>query len=190
MSSFVSNKKKSFILLSVFVLIMFIALFIYTPEEIINSIGIKNSYLLIGVIAFIGSYSPVGSIFLIFTLTSMVISGLNPFYLWIISSVNLAIGDTIFFQFGSKGRDLIKGRVDKKINNISQHFKEKKWLRKLTPFFSYLYIGLTPLPNDILLFFLASIKYPTKSTIILILLGDLTFKGVIIIAAFFGFNLI
>ena len=171
-------------------LVIFVALFMYSPEEIISIIGIKNSYLLIAVIAFLGSYSPAGSILLIVTLTSMVIAGVNPLYLWIISSVNLATGDSIFFQFGSSGRDLVTGKVDKKINSIGRHFKEKKWLKKLTPLFSFIYIGVSPLPNDILLFFLAAIKYPKKLTILLIILGDFTFIGLIILAAVFGIDLI
>lgn len=57
-------------------------------------------------------------------------------------------------------------------------------------FCTYVYMGFTPLPNDLLLLFLAAIEYPAKKMGGIIVLGDITFalmittlaaKGVMIV---------
>jgi len=79
------------------------------------------------------------------------------------------------FYAGSKGRELVKGKWDKKINKITNLIEKKKWFKWLLPFIAYFYIGFLPLPNDILILTLAALKYPPKKMNIIIILGDITF---------------
>ena len=170
------NKKIiGFSVLVIFLISLITLLFFISPEEIVNKLGVRNAYLLTFFVSFFGGFSSGGSITFITLLITFVLGGMNPIYLGLVAGTSLAIGDMIMFFAGSKGRELIKGKWDKKINKVAKVFEKRKWLKKLTPIFAYLYIGFTPLPNDILLLFLAALKYPAKKMNAIIILGDLTF---------------
>jgi len=170
------NKKIiGFSVLVIFLISLITLLFFISPEEIVNKLGVRNAYLLTFFVSFFGGFSSGGSITFITLLITFVLGGMNPIYLGLVAGTSLAIGDMIMFFAGSKGRELIKGKWDKKINKVAKVFEKRKWLKKLTPIIAYLYIGFTPLPNDILLLFLAAIKYPAKKMNAIIILGDLTF---------------
>jgi len=170
------NKKIiGFSVLVIFLISLITLLFFISPEEIVNKLGVRNAYLLTFFVSFFGGFSSGGSITFITLLITFVLGGMNPIYLGLVAGTSLAIGDMIMFFAGSKGRELIKGKWDKKINKVAKVFEKRKWLKKLTPIIAYLYIGFTPLPNDILLLFLAALKYPAKKMNAIIILGDLTF---------------
>jgi len=112
-----------------------------------------------------------------------VAGGINPIYLGLVSGISLAIGDMIMFYAGSKGRELIRGKWDKKIDKVANIFKKRKWLERMIPVIAYFYIGFAPLPNDVLILFLATIKYSAKKMNTVIILGDITFALMVTILA-------
>ena len=170
------NKKLiGFAALAAFIISLISLLFFVSPTELVDKLGVRNAYVLAFLVSLFGGFSAGGSISFITLLITLVSGGMNPVTLGIISGLSLAIGDVIMFYAGSKGRELIKGKWDERIDKISNFVKERKWLEKLVPFISYLYIGFAPLPNDILLLFLAGIEFPPKKMGLIILLGDITF---------------
>ncbi len=178
----INKKSKKIIIFSLLVILiisLMILVRIISPEEIVDRIGVRNGYILAFVVSFFGGFSAAGSISFITLLITLVAGGINPFYLALVSGISLAIGDMIMFYLGSKGRELIRGRLDKKIDSLANIFKQKKTLQKLIPILTYLYIGFAPLPNDLLILFLAAIEYPMKKMNIIIIMGDLTFALVV-----------
>jgi hypothetical protein len=93
------------------------------------------------------------------------------------------------FYIGSQGRQLVEGDWDKKIAKIAKIFEKRAWLKKLTPLIAYLYMGFLPLPNDILILFLAAIKYPPRKMNCIIIAGDITFALMITLLAAKGITL-
>ncbi len=176
------NKKLiSFLALVIFLVFLIILLYFINPEEIVNKIGVRNGYILAFVVSFFGGFSAGGSISFISLLITFVAGGMNPVYLGLVAGTSLAIGDMIIFYAGSKGRELVRGKWDKKIDKVANVFKKRKWLKKIIPIIAYVYIGFIPLPNDILILFLAAIKYPVKKMNGIIILGDITFALIITI---------
>jgi hypothetical protein len=170
-----SKKLISFLILVIFIFCLITLLHYINPEEIVNKIGVQNGYILAFVVSFFGGFSAGGSVSFISLLIILVSGGMHPVYLGLVSGLSLALGDMIMFYAGSKGRELIKGMWDQKIDRIAIFVRKRKWLEKLIPFISYVYIGFTPLPNDILILFLAAIEYPYKKMSVVIVLGDITF---------------
>ena len=164
-----------FLLLALFIISLITLLFFVSPEEIVRKIGVQNVYILVFIVSLFGGFSAGGSISFISLLITLAIGGVDPIYLGLVAGTSLAIGDMIMFYVGSKGRELIKGAWDEKINKVALVFKKRKWLEKMTPFLAYFYIGFAPLPNDVLILFLAAIEYPAKKMNWIIILGDLTF---------------
>ncbi len=176
------NKKLiSFLALVIFLVFLIILLYFINPEEIVNKIGVRNGYILAFVVSFFGGFSAGGSVSFISLLITFVAGGMNPVYLGLVAGTSLAIGDMIIFYAGSKGRELVRGKWDKKIDKVANVFKKRKWLKKIIPIIAYVYIGFIPLPNDILILFLAAIKYPVKKMNGIIILGDITFALIITI---------
>jgi len=178
-----------FLLLAIFLIALITLLFFLSPEEIVNKLGVGNAYLLLFIVSFFGGLPSGGLLSFVGLLITLVIGGLNPIYLGLVSGTSLAIGDILVFYLGSKGRELVKDKWDKRINKIANVFKKRKWLQKMIPFFAYLYISFMPLPNDFLLLFLAAIEYPAKKINAVIILGDLTFALMIAILASKGIML-
>ena len=130
-------------------------------------------------VSLFGGFSAGGSLTFISLLITLVTGGMNPIYLGLVAGTALAIGDMFMFYAGSKGRELVTGKWDNKINKVAKAFKKRKWLEKMTPFIAYVYISFFPLPNDVLILFLAAIKYPRKKMNGIIILGDMTFALIV-----------
>lgn len=178
------NKKLiSFLLLAIFIVSLVLLLFFISPEEIVSKIGVKNVYLLAFIVSFFGGFSAGGSVSFISLLVVLVVGGANPIYLALVSGSSLTIGDIIMFYTGSKGRELVSTKWDKKIKKLSNKLESNTWLKRLTPLLAYAYMGFAPLPNDVLILFLAAIKYSRKKMISIIILGDLTFALVLTLLA-------
>jgi len=176
------NKKFiSFSILIVFLISLIALLYFISPEEIVNKIGVRNGYVLAFIVSLFGGFSAGGSISFISLLIVLVAGGINPVYLGLVAGISLAMGDMIMFYAGSKGRELVRGKWDRRIDKAASVFKKRKWLEKTIPVVAYLYIGFAPLPNDILILFLAAIKYPAKKMNGIIILGDITFALIITI---------
>jgi len=176
------NKKLvGFLVLVIFLISLIILLYFVSPEEIVDKIGVRNGYIVAFVVSFFGGFSAGGSISFIGLLIILVTGGMNPIYLGLVSGISLAIGDMIMFYAGSKGRELIRGKWDRKIDKVANVFKKRKWLEKTIPVIAYLYMGFVPLPNDVLILFLAAIEYPVKRMNGIIVLGDITFALMITI---------
>ena len=185
------NKKKIFVflVLAIFLISLIVLTYFVSPTEIVEKIGVRNGYIIAFLVSLFGGFSSGGSITFIGVLITLVAGGMNPLYLGLISGVSLAIGDTIMFYTGSKGRELIKGKWDKKIDKVANIFEKNKKLKKMIPLFAYLYISFIPLPNDVLILFLAAIEYPLKKMSGIIILGDITFALMITFVASNFFNL-
>ncbi len=178
------NKKNTsrvleFILLIAFLVLVFVLVSLVGPAQIVDIIGIHNSYILAFFVSFFGGFSAGGSATFIGLLITLVAGGVDPIILGIVAGVSLAIGDMIMFYIGTKGRELVTGEWDKKINGFAKFFKSKEWLGKATPVIAFIYIGILPLPNDIMILFLAAIKYPIVKMNKIIILADLTFALII-----------
>ncbi len=170
-----------FLILVLFLALLITLLYTLGPQGIVEKIGVRNSYMVAFFVSFFGGFSAGGSISFIATLITLSIGGLNPIVLGLIAGVGLAIGDGIMFYIGFRGRRLIKGRWEKKLERFS-HMIQKK-AGKAIPFITYFYMGFTPFPNDILILGLAAIEYEPKKLYIPLILGDITFALLISIFA-------
>ncbi len=180
-----TKKQKRIITFSI--LVVFLAslsvLFLFvTPEEVVEKVGVHNGYILMFAVAFFGGFSVIGSTSFVSLLITLVLGGMNPIYLGLISGISLSLGDMLMFYLACKGRELIKGKWRERIRKITKLFQEKIWLEKIIPVVAFIYFGFIPLPNDIVIVSLAMIKYPRKRTKIIILLGDITFAMLIVLS--------
>jgi len=191
-ASVIKQHRLKIFFLSLFVIFAagLVILFIFiSPEQMVRAIGVHNGYVLAFFVSLFGGFSAGGSITFITLLIALVAGGLDPILLGIISGTALAIGDMVMFYAGTQGRTLITGKWDKKINAFARRFKRGKVMDMLVAFVAYLYMGFAPLPNDVLLLFLAGIEYPPRRMKVIIILGDFTFAFMVTLLAAQGATL-
>ena len=165
----------TFLILVTFLVALSVLFIFVTPEEIVSRVGVRNGYILAFLVAFFGGFSAIGSISFISLLITLVLGGMNPIYLGLLSGISLSLGDMLMFFIACKGRELIKGKWKRRINKIAKMFEEKIWLEKIIPIIAFIYIGLTPLPSDVMIASLAMIEYPKNRMRLIIILADVTF---------------
>lgn len=172
-----------FVGLAVFVIGLAVLLIVWSPEEIVSGLGVSNGYVLTFFVSLLGGFSAGGSVTFISLLGTLVAGGLDPVRLGLIAGVSLAIGDMVMFLLGSKARDLVQGTWDRRLERLTQTVQRHRASRWLVGPLAYVYMGFLPLPNDVLLLFLASIEYPRKRMGLVIVLGDITFAFMVTFVA-------
>ncbi len=178
----------AFTLMALVVLTLFVVSTYYNPDEIIESIGKRNGYIIAFVIAFFAGFSAFTAVSFYSLLIASIAAGLNPVLLALVTGTSLSLGDMFLFHFGHRGRALIRGKLDRRINQLANYFRKHNLERRI-PLISYVYISFIPLPNDWLLLFLASIKYPQTRFNLVIVLGDLTHVSILVFLASKGIML-
>ncbi len=158
-------------------------LWFYRPEKIIEEIGVTNGYILTFILAFLGGFATITAASAYPAVVTLAIGGLNPLMLGIIAAVGITIADMIFYYFGQKGRDLADEhpKFDKITKSMLKWVhKQPKWI---IPFFIWVYVGLTPFPNNALTFSGGIIEYKFRKVLIPDFLGNLT---LMLILAYIG----
>ncbi|HUT21828.1 MAG TPA: VTT domain-containing protein [Candidatus Bipolaricaulota bacterium] len=164
------------------------SVFIYfvDPVKIIDLIGVQNSYIFGFLISVFGGLTTFTATSFIATLVTLALGGVNPWLLGLFAGLGLAISDSVFYYFGKKGSEVISKKTEKRLSKFFAWLKKQpEWLIQILVF---LYIGFTPLPNDIVTISLSFSRFPYKKFIIPVFFGDLTFATLVSVAASFGYH--
>ena len=172
-----TRKHATFALLLVFFVAWGYLLSIYEPEEIVHFLGITNVYFAVFLASTIGGVSTVFAGSFYATIITFTRGGLDPFVLGLFAGIGATIGDSIFFYFGHKGRDVLSGRWRKKAMMFSA------WLHRqngaVVGIVIFLYAGFTPFPKDLLVAALAIGDYRYRKMIPPLLLGNICLVSLI-----------
>ena len=146
---------------------------IYSPNELVETIGVTNGYIILFLIAALGGVSSFTISSLYATIVTLTLGGLNPFLIGILGGIGITIGDSLFYYLGYRGRKIVSPRLNHYLENIST------WLHDHSPirvqFFIYLWAGFSPFPNDIMTISLGLNHYNYKKVLPPLVLGNITF---------------
>lgn len=168
------NKKRiTLILLTIFFISWILLLIFVGPKEIVDFLGVENSYTILFLIAAIGGLSTFTGGVYYTSLITFAAADLNPYVLSLVGGIGLTISDGIFYYFGKMGREILPENIKKNTDKLYTWLKSKpEWT--LLPIFVYTYTGFTPFPSDILLISLALVKYRFQKIIVPLFLGNMT----------------
>lgn len=179
---------KGLFLIFSFFLFLFILFFFINPREIVDILGVQNSYLVLFCIALLGGVSSLTSSSYYAAIVTFTISGLNPFIMAFIAGIGLTLGDLFFYLLGSWGRNNISGYARRLAEKYSSWLlKKPKWVVQTI---IYIYTGFSPLPVDILMVILSFARFPYKSFIFPLFFGNITLVLVIAFGVLWGVRLI
>lgn len=184
--SCISMKKRYFAIFSILALIIgwSILLAQYSPQAIIEWLGVSNAYLVAFLVATFGGVSTITATSYYATVATLAAGGINPFLLAIIAGIGITIGDGIFYYLGTRGYEVLSGKP--------KHWAQKAhaWIDNrpdwALPVLVYAYTGLTPLPNDVFMIALGLSRFKFNRILLALILGNITLTFIVALAGAYG----
>ena len=141
-------------------------------ERIVSFIGVENSYIIIFLIAAIGGLSSISGVAFFSLITTFAAGGSNPLLLGLVGGAGLFISDSIFYLLARYGRESIPPKWDRFLDSVER--RVRRYPRWLVLVLSYLYLGFSPFPNDVLAVALVIGGYRYRAVAPIFLAGSLT----------------
>ena len=173
-------------LLILFIVAWSVFLIYNPPEEIVESLGLNNTYLAVFLLAAIGGVSAFTSTSFYTALVTISLGGVNTIYLALFASVGLTMGDIVFYTVGKKGKNCVAPRYGKYIDKLLQMVEKVSDRTIVILIFFY---SLTPLPSDILAIVLAILGFPLKKMVPPLLVGNFVLTLMLAELAIYGYQL-
>lgn len=175
---------RGIIITGLFLVFLFIFFLFVDPTELINFLGVRNSYLVLFFVALVGGTSSFTSSSYYAAIVAFTLSGLHPGLVALIAGTGLFVGDSIFYRIGVWGRDHISGKALRFVEKLSRYVEKKpRWFIQLI---IYIYTGFSPFPGDILMISLSFSHFSYKHFIIPGWFGNITLAGIISLAVTLG----
>lgn len=173
-----------FLSLALFLVAWTTLLFFISPEELVANIGVTNVYLVIFLLAVFGGMSSFTGPSFFVAVGTAALGGADPLILALTGGVGLLISDTVFYYAALRGRRVLERYwqewVDWAVGIVGS-------LPRFAVFGgTYAYMGLSPLPNDVLMVVLALSKYPFWQLAPCMVAGNITLICVVSYAAIGG----
>lgn len=187
---FLFMRRNHWILIGVvfFIALWSAALAFIGPQSIVEWIGRDHGYAVAFVIAALGGVSTFTASSFYLTIVTFASGGLKPWLLALVAGTGITIGDSLFFYLGTRGREVLEGRMRRFAEELSEWLKKRPaWVM---PLIIFAYTGLTPLPNDILTVGLGLSGYPYKKAILPLWLGNITLTFLLALLAAQGYEVV
>ena len=160
-------------------------LYFVEPATIVAKLGVYNSALVIFLISVTGGMSMFTTSSLYLAIITFAVGGVPPVLLCVVAGVGTAIGDSIFYYLGYRGRLAISDTGEGKWQERIIRFE--KWLSRRPDYIVmgaiFLYGSFPFFPNDILAVSLGLARYNYAKFVIPLLLGNTALLSLI---AFLG----
>jgi len=145
------KKKRNYTIF--FILLFFIAgwstlLYIFSPQQLVQMIGVHNGYILSFLFGVFGELATFTALSYYPAIITLAAGGLNPFLLGLIAGIGMTIGNSAYFLFGMEGRNVLTMKLEKKSEKVLAWIERRPPI--LVQLLILLYVGFTPFPNNLL----------------------------------------
>jgi len=183
------NKKKgAFIGLMVLLFILWsFIIFSFSPQKIVDFIGIHNSYLIVAILGFLGGTSILFPFPYYLFVVTFAVGGSNPILLGICTGLGVIIGESTSYFVGYQGRIILSENYQKKFNKLCKNCNKTKNTIILS-IALFLYGAFVPLPNDIFILPLGAARYNYWKLIIPLGLGNIVFNILLAFGGIYGWS--
>jgi hypothetical protein len=167
-----TKKYGIFALLILFLIAWMVLLAFIEPEEIVGRIGVENTYIIVFLAAVFGGLSTLTGTSFFLLIATFADGGSNPLLLGLSGGAGIFISDSLFFLIARHGAEILRTKA--------KRFSETlvRFMRRAPPWGVYggvyVYLGFTPLPNDLLMIALALFGMSYRKLIPVLLAGSIT----------------
>ena len=170
--------KKQFAAFSFFLLFVAawgLLVYQFPPQGIVETLGIRNGYLVAFIAGFLGGISTFTSIPYTIVVVTLGVGGLHPVWLGVLAALGLFFGDSTSYVLGYYGHHVVP-------NGLQGRFlRLRVWLlaRKragVVPIFIFLYGAFFPFSNDLVVISLGLVRYPFWRVMIPLGIGSIIYN--------------
>ena len=182
------SEKLLFQYASVVGLLLFLAagsvfLFLLSPAELIDVLGVENAYGLLFTAAFVSGLGVLGGAPYYLILIALALNGLHPWFLGLSAAAGVVLGDSVSYFFGYGVRALVSPRLEKIIVKISSFALTHP---RLLPVLIFVYGALMPFSNDFLSAAMGLARYPFWKYMIPFGLGNIVYNTWLVFLIVYG----
>lgn len=183
-----SFRRILFVLLLVFMLGVLLMFVFADPQEIILSLGVRNSLVVAFFVSFVGAFTSLTYFSVYPVIIALVAGQMHPLLVGAVAGMGMAAGDLLFFVLGYSARDLTSKRGKTILNAILDRIQRLRTI--LAHGLIFFYVAFTPFPNNLLSGSLAFVGYPFRKMVVPLIMGDLAFCLLFSWLSFRGVSLI
>ncbi len=173
------KKKTIFLVCGVLALIVWsIVLHHIDVNHLVQSIGVTNVYMILFFIALTSgtSFLTSAAFYTVF-LSYVSATDLHPLLIAVCGGVGMSIGDSLYFLFARKAGEILHENESVLYRRVHRFFTRlPQWGVYL---FLYLYVSFSPLPNDVLMIALGTMRYRFRYSLFFLLCGNITFLALV-----------
>lgn len=151
---------------------LLVVLFRYDIRELVNMLGIRNSYLIAFLLSIVGAYTNMTKITTYPLVVALALGHSQPLLVGFFAGLGLAVGDVLFYYMGFTAREMAGGKTRERLEKVLARLKRQSMI--VVQGFIYVYVAFSPFPNNLLTGALAFTGYPFVRVMIPLVLGDLT----------------
>ena len=146
-----------------------IALASFPADDLIDSVGASNAYVLMFALGMIGGFTTFTGIPYHLVLMSLAAGGLNPVALGVSTAMGVMLGDSTMYLIGSRVKASLPPRVEATVQHLSQRMARHP---KLVAPALITYGAVSPFSNDFVVASLSMIGYSYWRTILPLAMGN------------------
>lgn len=175
-----------FFALLLFVVGWSVLLLLVSPRELVDAIGVTNTYIVVFLLALLGGMSSVTGVSFYAATATLAVGGANPWLLGLVGGTGIFLSDSIFYYLARRG-----------VRVVSERWQERvQWVRGKIDTLprwailggTYLYTGFSPLPTDVLMVALAISRYRFIQIAPFVAAGGITFVTLVSLLAQVGIS--
>lgn len=178
MTSRYKKQLTAFVFFLLFLIAWTVLVYQFSPNEIVENLGIGNGYLVAFIAAFLAGISTFTSAPYALLVVTLGAGGLSPFLIGLISAFGLFLGDSTSYLLGYYGHHVVPNGLQEELQKVHAWLMARKrvWV---IPVFIFLYGAFFPLSNDFVVISFGLARYPFWRVMAPLALGGVIFNMIL-----------
>ena len=175
------NHKKEFTAFVFFLLFLVTWSFLiyqFSPNEIVENLGVGNGYLVAFVAAFLAGISTFTSAPYALIVITLGAGGLSPFLIGLVSAFGLFLGDSTSYVLGYYGHHVVPHGLQEELQKVHAWLMARKRAWTI-PVFIFCYGAFFPFSNDLVVISFGLARYPFWRGMAPLALGSIVFNMIL-----------
>lgn len=164
-----------------------VLMFVMSPDELVDSLGVEQAFGVVFLLGVIGALASMTTFSTYPAIVTFAVGGMNLPGLVLVTAVGLTVGDWLFYSLVTRVKGLLGGKLRDRTLQL------ERWLDGLphrrVQVVTFVWVGLLPLANNILTGALAVGGYHFRRIVVPIALGNTVFPAGVAILALQGVEL-
>lgn len=182
------DQKKSRVIFAFFALFIVswsILLSFYTPEQIVEILGVKNVYIFVFILAIVVGVSVFTTTLFYTSLVAISLGGVNLAWVSLLASIGLLSGDLVFYYFSNTGSRCVPKKYEGIIVRLVKWTEQYSDNKIILLIFFY---SVAPLPSDAISIFLGITSFPIRKMVLPLVLGKFIMIFALLELAMLGYS--